>query len=139
MPDRHECPGSDLHRQGPDRPGRHPQQVSPGCQRHPGRVPGLRQGGGREPGRQPVQLYRRRQRQAAARAYDEHPQRRRPRHQQCGDPGVHDYACLRPLLPGGPAPLCRSVSRPEGCAEGERHSRCRCGRRGRLRPQSEEG
>ncbi len=62
-----------------------------------------------------------------------------PRHQQCGDPGVHDYACLRPLLPGGPAPLCRGVSRPEGCAEGERHSRCRCGRRGRLRPQSEEG
>ena len=34
-----------------------------------------------------------------ARPHDEHPQRRRSRHQQRGDSGVHDYACLRPLLP----------------------------------------
>ena len=51
------------------------------------------------PGHLPVQLYRRRQRQGAARAHDEHPQRRRPRHQQRGDPGVHDHARGRPLLP----------------------------------------
>ena len=62
---------------------------------------GLRQGRGREPGHLPVQLYRRRQRQAAARAHDEHSQRRRSRHQQRGDPGVHDHACGRPLLPRG--------------------------------------
>ena len=47
----------------------------------------------------PVQLYRRRQRQGAARAHDEHPQRRRSRHQQRGDPGVHDHARGRLLLP----------------------------------------
>ena len=47
----------------------------------------------------PVQLYRRRQRQAAARAHDEHPQRRRSRHQQRGDSGVHGHACGRHQLP----------------------------------------
>jgi len=35
-------------------------------------------------GHQPVQLYRRRQRQDPARSHDEHPQRRRSRHQQRG-------------------------------------------------------
>ena len=39
------------------------------------------------------------QRQDAARAHDEHPQRRRPRHQQRGDPGIHDHARGRPQLP----------------------------------------
>ena len=76
-----------------------PQQEPPGRQRHPGRLPGLRQGRGREPGHLPVQLYRRRQRQAAARAHDEHPQRRRSRHQQRGDSGVHGHACGRHQLP----------------------------------------
>ena len=44
----------------------------------------------------PVQLHWRRQRQAAACAHDEHPQRRRACHQQRGDPGVHDHARGRP-------------------------------------------
>ena len=58
--------------------------------------PWLRQGRCRGAGHLPVQLYRRRQCQAAARAHDEHPQRRRPRHQQRGDPGVYDHARGRP-------------------------------------------
>ena len=41
----------------------------------------------------------------AACSHDEHPQRRRSRHQQRGDPGVHDHACLRSFLPRGSAPL----------------------------------
>ena len=36
------------------------------------------------------------QRQDAACAHDEHPKRRRPCHQQRGDPGVHDHARGRP-------------------------------------------
>ena len=75
----------------------------------------------------------------AARAHDEHPQRRRPRHQQRGDPGVHDHARGRPLLPGGPAHVRRGVPPAEDRPEGERHPRRRRGRRGRLRPQPEEG
>ena len=55
--------------------------------------------------KQPVQLHWRRERQDPAHAHDEHPQRRRSRHQQRGDPGVHDHARLRSLLPRGSAPL----------------------------------
>ena len=98
-----------------------PQQDPPGRQRHPRRVPGLRQGRRAEPGPAAVQLHRRRQRQAAARADDEHLERRRPRHQQRGDPGVHDHARLRAFLPGSPAPLRRGVPHPQDRAQGERH------------------
>ena len=71
--------------------------------------------------------------------HDEHSQRRRSRHQQRGDPGVHDHACGRLLLPRGPAHVRRGVPHPEERPEGERHPRRRRGRRGRLRPQPEEG
>ena len=49
-PHRHERAGPGGHRQDAHRPGRHPQQEPPGRQRHPGRLPGLRQGRSREPG-----------------------------------------------------------------------------------------
>ncbi len=65
-----------------------------GRQRHSGRLPGLCQGCRRVPGRGSVQLYRRRQRQAAACSYDEHSERRCSCHQQRGDPGVHDCRSL---------------------------------------------
>ena len=53
----------------------------------------------RIPGPAPVQVPGRRQRQGAARAHDEHHQRRRPRPQQPGHPGIHDHAPARPELP----------------------------------------
>lgn len=61
-----------------------------------------------EPGT-PGYNYRRRQRQDPARAHDEHPQRRRPCHQQRGDPGVRDHARGRLLLPRGPAHVRRGA------------------------------
>ena len=58
-----------------------------------------------------------------------------PRHQQRGHPGVHDHACVRPFLERGAAPLRRGIPHPEECAQGERDSRRRRGRRGgAMRP-----
>ncbi len=139
MPGGHERAGSDRHRQGPDRAGRHPQQDPLGANAILGASLACAKAAAESPGHHPVQLYRRRQRQDPARAHDEHPQRRRPRHQQRGDPGVHDHARGRLLLPRGPAHVRRGVPHAEERPEGERHPRRRRGRRGRLRPQPEEG
>ena len=102
-------------------------------------TPNKSQGGGRGPGHLPVQLYRRRQCQDPACSHDEHSQWRRSCHQQRGYPGVHDHARVRPFLEGGPAPLRRGVPHLKDRAEREWHPRRRRGRRGRLRPQPEEG
>ena len=61
----------------------------------------------------------RRERQPPARAHDEHPERRCPRHQHRGHPGVHDHAGGRPLLQGGPALVCRGVPCPGFHPEGQ--------------------
>ena len=58
---------------------------------------------GRFAGHAPLPLPRRCERQPSARPHDEHPERRRACHQHCGHAGVHDHACGRPLLQGGPA------------------------------------
>ena len=63
-------------------------------------------------GYQPLQLHRRRQRQDPARAHDEHPQRRRSRHQQRGHSGVYDHARGRAHLQGGPAHAAPRCSTP---------------------------
>ncbi len=68
-----------------------------------------------------VPLYRfsgGRQRQPPARAHDEHPERRRPRHQHRGHPGVHDHAGGRAQLPGGAADVRRGVPRAAGHPQG---------------------
>ena len=46
----------------------------------------------------PLPLPRRRERQPSARPHDEHPERRRTRHQHRGHPGVHDHARGRTFL-----------------------------------------
>ena len=49
-------------------------------------------------GHAPLPLPRRRERQPPARPHDEHPERRRTRHQHRGHPGVHDHARGRTFL-----------------------------------------
>ena len=116
------------------RPRRHRQQGPPRRQRHPRRVAGRGQGGSRRAGPAAVPLRRRHQRPRAARADDERAQRRRPRRQQRGLPGVHDHAGRRGQLPRGAALGRRDLPRAEVGAprarpvDGHR-------RRGRLRPR----
>ena len=83
-----------------------------GGQRYSGRLPGLRQGRQREPGSASVHLSGRRKRQDAPCAHDEHPQRRRPRHQQRGYPGVHGHARGGQELEGSPADVRRGLPHP---------------------------
>ena len=69
------------------------------CQRHPRRLAGRRQSR-RRPTRHPaLQIPRRPERQGAARADDEHHQRRRPLGRPDRLPGVHDHAHRRAHLP----------------------------------------
>ena len=79
-------------------------------------------------------LHRRAERPHAAGALHEHPERRRPRRQQAGLPGVHDRAPRLHELRGGPARGGRGLPRPQGRPEEE--GLLDLGRRrGRLRPQ----
>ena len=124
--------GSD--RRAADRSRRHAEQGPPGRQRHPGRQPRGRQGGGAGSGPAALPLCRRRLRQHAAGADDEHHQRRRPCRQPDRHPGVHDHARVgRERGRGDPHGL-RSVPVAEEEAEGRR-AQHQCRRRGRLRPQ----
>ena len=87
-----------------------------------------------ESGPAAVALRRRRQRARAADADDERPQRRRPRGQQRGLPGVHDHAGRRRQLLRGAALGRRDLPHAQAAAPRPRAVH-RGGRRGRLRPR----
>ena len=103
-------------------------------ERDPRRVDGRRprRGEGRRAAALP--LPRRHQRQGAAGADDEHPQRRQARRQHRRLPGVHDHAGRRADVPRGAADGRRGLPQPqEGAArQGPEH---RGRRRGRVRPE----
>ncbi len=101
------------------RTGRHGIQEQPGRQRHSRRFPGGGQGRRGRGGAAALPVYRRRQRQGASRADDEYPERRRPRGQQRGHPGIHDHAGRGEKLRRGPAHGRGGLSRPERGAERE--------------------
>ncbi len=92
------------------------EQGPPRRQRHARRSPGRGPGRGRGARAPAVPLRRRRQRPRAARADDERPQRRRPRRQQRGLPGVHDHAGRRGVLLRGAALGRRDLPRAQGAA-----------------------
>ena len=87
-------PGGD--RPPDDRPGRHAHQEQAWGQRHPGRLDGRRPGRGESRPTAALRLSGRHRGRAAARADDEHPQRRQACRQQRGFPGVHGHARRRP-------------------------------------------
>ena len=117
--------GMDATRPAGDRPAddrdrRHAQQGPLGRQRHPGDLAGRGQGGGRGPRPAAVPLPGRRQRARAARAHDEHPERRQARRQQRRPAGVHGHAGgrghlrRRPAHERGGVPLAQEGALPAG-------------------------
>ena len=95
-----------------DRARRHADQGEARRERHPRRVAGRRQGGGAGARAAALPLRRRRRRAHAARAADEHPERRRARRLQRRHPGVHGRArSARPASPRRSATAPRSSTR----------------------------
>ncbi|CAA9354709.1 MAG: Enolase, partial [uncultured Gemmatimonadaceae bacterium] len=119
------------------RPRRHAEQGEAGRQRDPGGVDGHGARGGGRGGAPALPVPGGPARAHAARADDEHPQRRRARHQHGGLPGVHDRAGgrrdVRRRAPHGGGGVPRAQ---EGA--GGAQARHRRGRRGRLRPRPQD-
>ncbi len=118
-------------RRAHDRAGRHAEQEAAGSERHSGGVHGDGAGGGRGGARAALSLPGRGERQRAADADDEHPERRRACRQQRGLPGVHGDAGGRAQLFRSPALGRGGIPHPEGGAEEARLQHGR-GRRGRV-------
>ena len=125
---------SDGGRRRADRARRHAEQVEARRERDARRLAGdgARRGG--LLGDPALPLPRRRERAHAARADDEHPQRRRARRQQRRFPGVHGRARRRGEFRGGAAHGRRDLPRAQERAEETRPRHARR-RRGRLRSE----
>ena len=90
-----------------------PNKAAFGGQRHPGRVAGGGPRGRRDPRAAAVSVSGGRQRLPAARAHDEHPERRHARRQQRRPAGVHVHARGRVELQRRPAHGHRGVPLPQ--------------------------